>query len=417
MSKQRKTSDGRYVLQKGEYERKGQKGFMYKWRDAYGIQCSISALTLRELREKETEVKIGQLEGRLSSQQRKTVNDFYNLWLSQKRRTQIKQNVLSNYVYMYDRFVAKSRLGKMAVKDVKKSDVKKLYGDLLDKGLAVSTIDNGVHTVLHQVFQVAVDDDVIRKNPSDGVMKEIKATVPKNDPKALTVEEQKRFLDFIKGTVWEPVFTTMLRTGMRVAEISALRWDDIDDKFIHVAQNFIYYRDNLTERHKGDLKMERRIQSTKTTAGDRLLPLNDELRRVLKIQKEEGRPNTDEIPSDVGVISGFVFANREGKCYNQNSLNRALKRIQAEANSEPNVVLLPNLHCHMLRKTYCTNLARADVPLVVASKLMGHSDIEVTARIYTEVQRDMAISADAKLQEYLESENSEHSEKIVKKSE
>ena len=130
---QRKTSDGRYVLQKGEYERTGERhGFMYRWRDAYGVQCSISDLTLSELRAKEKEVKVDQLEGKLSSQQRRTVNDFYNLWLSQKKRSKIKQNVLSNYMYMYDRFVAKSRLGKMAIKDVRKSDIKKLYGDLLD---------------------------------------------------------------------------------------------------------------------------------------------------------------------------------------------------------------------------------------------------------------------------------------------
>ena len=157
----RKTSDGRYVLKTGEYERKGkQKGFMFKWRDAYGVQCSVSALTLAELREKEKEVKIGKLEGKVASQQRKTVNDFYNIWYNAKRRTKIKPNVLSNYVYMYDRFVAKSFIGRKEIKNLKKSDVVRFYGDLIEKkGLAVSTVDNGVHTVLHQVIQVAVDDD------------------------------------------------------------------------------------------------------------------------------------------------------------------------------------------------------------------------------------------------------------------
>lgn len=413
----RKTSDGRYVLQKGEYERKGQKGFMYKWRDAYGVQCSVSALTLQELRVKEKEVKIGQLEGKVASQSRKTVNDFYAVWVQQKKRSAIKSNVLSNYIYMYDRFVAKSFIGKKQIASLKKSDVVKFYGDLIEKkGLALSTVDNGVHTVLHQVLKVAVDDDVIRKNPADGAMTDIKLNSKKKSPKALTPEEQDRFLEVIKGTQWECIFGFMLRTGLRVAEISALRWDDIDYEHdvVHIQQNFVYYRDQVTGKVKGDKMMERKVQSTKSTAGDRLLPLNAEMERLLELYKEIGNKNIDVVQSDEGEVSGFIFATRDGRCYNQGSLNRALKRIVAEANATPNEVLLPDLHCHMLRKTYVTNLARAGVPLVVAAKLAGHSarDLETTASIYTEVQKDMAMSADAQLQAYLDSE---HSEKIANK--
>ena len=413
----RKTSDGRYVLKTGEYERKGkQKGFMFKWRDAYGVQCSVSALTLAELREKEKEVKIGKLEGKVASQQRKTVNDFYNIWYNAKRRTKIKPNVLSNYVYMYDRFVAKSFIGRKEIKNLKKSDVVRFYGDLIEKkGLAVSTVDNGVHTVLHQVIQVAVDDDVIRKNPTDEALKDIKLNNEKKGPKALTVEEQERFMEVIKDTVWEPIFGTMLYTGMRVAEVTALKPEDIDydNGVIRVKRNFVYYRDQITGKVKGDKLMERRIQSTKSTAGDRRLPLNDKLYDLLELQKKIGTKNTDVVQSADGPVSGFLFATRFGQCHHQGSLNKALKRIVKEANSEPNTVLLPNIHCHMLRKTYCTNLCRAGVPLAVAKKLMGHNDIRVTSEIYTEIQDDLAKSADEQLQAYLDSERCE---KIVNKS-
>ena len=412
----RKTSDGRYVLRTGEYERKGQKGFMYKWRDAYGVQCSVSALTLKELREKETEVKIGKLEGKVASQQRKTVNDYYNIWYHAKRRTKIKPNVLSNYVYMYDHFIAKSFIGRKELKNLKKSDVKRFYGDLIEKkGLAISTVDNGIHTILHQVIQVAVDDDIIRKNPADDAMTEILLNAESKSPKALTVEEQERFMEVIKGTVWEPIFGTLLYTGMRVAELTALKPEDIDyDKgIIYVKRNFVYYRDQITGKSKGDKLMERRIQSTKSNAGYRKLPLNDKLYDLFELQRKIGNKNTEVIMSNNGPVSGFMFATRFGQCHHQGSLNKALKRIVKEANTDPNAVLLPNMHCHMLRKTYCTNLCRAGVPLGIAQKLMGHKDIRVTSEIYTEIQDDIAKSADAQLQAYLDSERSE---KLVNKS-
>ena len=389
---------------------------MYKWRDAYGVQCSVSALTLKELREKETEVKIGKLEGKVASQQRKTVNDYYNIWYHAKRRTKIKPNVLSNYVYMYDHFIAKSFIGRKELKNLKKSDVKRFYGDLIEKkGLAISTVDNGIHTILHQVIQVAVDDDIIRKNPADDAMTEILLNAESKSPKALTVEEQERFMEVIKGTVWEPIFGTLLYTGMRVAELTALKPEDIDyDKgIIYVKRNFVYYRDQITGKSKGDKLMERRIQSTKSNAGYRKLPLNDKLYDLFELQRKIGNKNTEVIMSNNGPVSGFMFATRFGQCHHQGSLNKALKRIVKEANTDPNAVLLPNMHCHMLRKTYCTNLCRAGVPLGIAQKLMGHKDIRVTSEIYTEIQDDIAKSADAQLQAYLDSERSE---KLVNKS-
>lgn len=85
----RKTRDGRYVLRPGEYERKGQKGFIYKWRDDTGRQCSVSALTLKELRDKKEQVQKDRLDGLKRTRQRKTLNDYFEIWKKQKRQRQV----------------------------------------------------------------------------------------------------------------------------------------------------------------------------------------------------------------------------------------------------------------------------------------------------------------------------------------
>ena len=132
--------------------------------------------------------------------------------------------------------------GKRRIKDVRKSDVKAFYNYLADeRKLAIATIDN-VHTVLHQVLDIAVDDNYIRKNPSDKMLKELKLShnfdVEKR--KALTKPEQDLFLDYLRRTPqynhWYPVFAVMLGTGMRVGETVGLRWCDVDfeAKYINI---------------------------------------------------------------------------------------------------------------------------------------------------------------------------------------
>ena len=399
----RKTRDGRYVLRPGEYERKGQKGFIYKWRDDTGRQCSVSALTLKELRDKKEQVQKDRLDGLKRTRQRKTLNDYFEIW--KKQKSGLEANTYSNYVYMYERFVRDSVIGRKELKDLTKSDIKTFYKNLRDgkrkgrkqdsKPVAVNTLDV-LQNVLHQILDLAVEDDAIRRNVSDKALKELKAESPVEKKEALTLEEQARFMEVIKDTPWEPVFTLMLWTGMRVGEVTGLTWDDIDEAegIIHVRRTLVYYKDQDTG------KMERRINTTKTTAGFRDLPMNDIIREVLKKQKEIGIP----CKAEVDGVKGFIFATRFGDTQGQHTLNRALKRIVDTANADADAsVLLPRFSCHILRHTYDTNLIRAGVSHAVIMDLMGHKDVQMTLGTYASIQKDMKISADEALQAYLNS--------------
>ena len=149
---------------------------------------------------------------------------------------------------MYNNFV-RNVLGRMKIVSVKKTDVKKFYNTLADeKILKISTIDT-IHNILHQVFALAVDDNYIRINPTDNMLKELKQshnfTVEKK--KALTVPEQELFLDFLKNNSkynhWYPVFAVMLGTGMRVGEITGLRWNDVcfEENVVQIKRTLVYY--------------------------------------------------------------------------------------------------------------------------------------------------------------------------------
>lgn len=405
MAKTRKDTNGR-VLQKGEYQRKSGT-YEFKYRDSATFETmSISAPTLDALREAEKEALRGVYSGVKVGSIGLTVNNAFERWEAVKRG--LKATTRSNYVYMYKTYVW-GDLGKKKLKNVKKSDVKAFYNRLYDGGLKANTLDT-IQNVLHQVFDSAIDDGYILINPCDKALKELKAEDRNNRlanrthlDEVLDIAQQERFKSFMLDhetfNHWYPVFVVMMETGMRVAEFTGLIWDDIDftNNIIHVRRNHTYNPDPSTR------KSVHHISTTKTVAGFRDIPMRVDVQKALDVQKSLKIRCVDTIDG----VSGFIFANRDGHVYHQQPLNLALKRISRECNEESlqkGLPLLPShLHCHMLRKTFCTNLARAGVDMKSAMDLMGHSDVETTMGIYTKATKDMKKKAIITVDEYMKS--------------
>lgn len=117
-----------------------------------------------------------------------------------KNRRGLKDNTFQNYQYMYNQFVYPD-FGQSKVGLLKRSDVRRFYNMLLDeRGLKIATIDN-IHTVLHQVLNLAVEDDYLRKNPADYALKELKQArnLETEKRRALTLEEQNMFLNYFRN--------------------------------------------------------------------------------------------------------------------------------------------------------------------------------------------------------------------------
>lgn len=223
MAIERRKDNKKRVLKEGEYQRSNGT-FEYKWRDKIGKRHSIYAKTLEALRAKEEEVVRDSLEGIRTDRRDLTVNDFYDRWVELKRG--LKDSTFQNYKYMYTQFVAEG-FGKIKILKVKRSDVRAFYISLVDgKSLKIATVDN-IHTVLHQVLQLAVEDEYIRSNPSDNALTELKKSHNHDATKrrALTLDEQNLFEEYLQHKrleSWRPIFTVMLWTGMRVGEITGL---------------------------------------------------------------------------------------------------------------------------------------------------------------------------------------------------
>ena len=275
------------VLKDGECQRKnGTYDYRYVTRD--GKRHAIYAKTLKELREKEKQLVIDTDAGLKTTNKRKTVNDIYHLYVELKKG--VKDNTMRNYCYMYERFVAPD-FGKMRVCDLKKSDVRRFYNYLADeRNIKVRSIEN-IHTVLYQVLELAVEEGYLRTNVSANCVGDLKKSHNHEQTKkfALTMDEQLLFEHFLENSQqynhWQPIFIVMLYTGMRVGEVTGLRWNDIDfdNNVINVNHTLVYYDHRTSEGKKGCYF---NVNTPKTEAGNRQVPMLDFVREAFVMEKQ-----------------------------------------------------------------------------------------------------------------------------------
>ena len=392
--KQVRFDSNRVRLKKGETE-KASGGYEFRWTTREGKRKSIYAPTLDRLRELELELEIDKRDGIKADAHALTVNDCFRLWKELKRG--IKDSTFKNYIYMYEMFVMPT-FGKKRITQVQKSDVKRFYNSLVDnKILSISTVDN-IHNVLHQVFQIAVDDNYIRQNPTDKMLKELWIAhgheVEKR--KALTLSQQDLFLDFLKESPryrhWYPVFFIMLNTGMRVGELTGLRWRDVDleNGVISVNHTLVYYN------HQDELGTYFSINTPKTEAGVREIPMVAGVKEAFEMERAYQEELGITSQSRIDGYDDFIFVNRSGQVQHQGTLNKALKRIMRDCNDqvllehdyESDPVLLPNFSCHVLRHTFATRLCESGINIKVIQSVLGHCDISTTMDIYVDVMSE-----------------------------
>ena len=262
--------------------------------------------------------------------------------------------------------------------------------------------------MLHQVFDLAVDDNYIRNNPTDNMLKELKQShnFETEKRKALTIAEQKLFIGFWQKTLqynhWYPVFAVMLGTGLRVGEVVRLRWCDIDlDKgIIDINHTLVYYN------HGDNKGCSFSVNTPKTKAGERTIPMLEDVKKAFLMEKENQELSGVKCKAIVDCYTDFIFVNRYGDVQHQGTLNKAIRRIIRDCNDEvllkgeENPVLLPPFSCHSLRHTFTTGLCESGINVKVIQDVLGHADISTTMDIYCDVTRDLKQKEFTNLAEY-----------------
>lgn len=402
MTTKRKDNKGR-VLREGEGQRKN-GSYQYRWRDKAGRRHITYAKTLEKLREKQKRIFKNEVDGLQVTSSKMTLNDMYNIWEKIKRG--IKDNTLQNYKYMYEKYVMEE-LGDYPLFDLKKSDVRLFYINLVEKkDLEIRTLDT-IHTVLYQTLEIAVEEDRLRKNPSSNALTELKRNFKpiEKEKQALTIDEQKLFEEVVEkhkvAYRWYPAFMIMLNTGLRVGELTGLTWDDVDfeNNTISVNKTLVYYA------HE-DGKSRLRINTPKTKSSKRVVPMIEAVKEAFEKEKQLQKELKIKQNHSIDGITNFIFVNQHGNPVLQSILNKALRSAikdynkTQENNLNPN--LLPKITCHTFRHTFTTRQIEAGTNLKVLQDVLGHTDIRTTMNIYAEATDDLKQQEFEKYQSYID---------------
>ena len=406
MKKTRKDNKGR-VLRLGEYQRHD-KTYEYRYTDPFGKRRGIYADTLQELRKEEDKLLRDQLDGLdIYSGGEATVNFLFDRYI--KMKTNLRNSTLANYKYMYKKFVRDS-FGKKKIVEVKYSDVLQFYNHLItDCGLKIETVDN-VHSTLHPAFQLAVRDNIIRRNPTDGVMATIKKgrTRVKTTRHALTLEQQRTFMNYVAESPffcdWLPLFTVMLGTGCRVGELVGLRWEDLDfeNKLISINHSLTYYPQDGEDKKR---TCSFAVSLPKTEAGIRTIPMLPQVENALIDQKKQNSFD-GRVSETIDGMTDFIFLTGNNRVITPRQINDVIKRIvkacnEAEAKKAADenreAVVVPHFSNHYLRHTFCTRFCESEPNVKVVQSVMGHANISTTLDIYTDVTENKKSEAMMKL--------------------
>ena len=406
------------VLEKGEYQKESGV-YEYRYKDIHGKTRSIYSwrLTasdpqpkekapcepLRDMIQDINEDKHNNIDTFVAKTT--TLNDRFDIYIEGK--INLRRSTKQNYIYMYDKYV-RDTVGRMKMCDINYSIIQRLYNSMITKyGFKPNSME-ALHTVLNPIFDRAVWDNIIESNPCPKAMKQIRESEAwvKSKKSALTLEEQKTFMDFLRTSPeyqhWTNIMVVLLGTGMRIGECLGLTWQSC--KF---ETGEIIIDHTLNYRQDSDGHCQSYIEfAAKTVAGQRSVPMFDEVRVALldEKQRQEKAGTTGTV---IDGLSDWVFTNRYGTVFKPKSINAAITRIckaYNEAEREAAKVegrepfLLPHFTCHQLRHTFCTRLCEVEPRPKVVQAIMGHANFDTTMDVYAKVEERTKKEAARQLQ-------------------
>ena len=368
--------DGRYAYKYRDLN--GDFKFVYSWRLDKNDRTPPGRARDISLREKERQIQQDLFNKIVPNGGELTVLELVEKYLSLK--VNVRHNTLANYNFVRN-ILKEEEFGKLRIDKVKQSDAK---GWLIKMqkvdGRGYSTI-HSVRGVVRPAFEMALQDDLIRKNPFGFELAEVVI----NDSitrEAITRAQERAFLEFIQKDAcyckyYDGVYI-LFNTGLRVSEFCGLTFSDIDFKNRRIRV------DHQLQRTR---EMEYIIEDTKTKSGERFIPMSSEVmacfRRVMNNRKKPAKEPM------IDGRTGFLFLDKNEMPMVCLYWEHYFKHILSKYNSIYRVQL-PKITPHVCRHTFCTNMAKSGMNPKTLQYIMGHADISITLNTYTHVKFDDA---------------------------
>lgn len=350
-----------------------------------GKRYEVYAKCQKDLPEKKIE-KIQELKADKKDHDNPTLNEFYESF-TQRRQGRIQESTIRSQRIQYNamkdiRIMRGKSFGQMRIRDITPSDIEKVQKALQQRTeprpLRTLTINNYIDHLKH-VFNEAIRLDLIDKNPCRTVYSIPRTEKAARDTihRALTKEEITTFLVGAKerNSYYFPLFLFMLNTGVRIGEAGGITEDEIDQGKAHIVRT-------VARNEDGGYY----FQKPKTAAGKRNIPLNEDARKAIAMQREnlillglDKRPMKVVTP-DADPVKyprrPTMFCSPEGQLLRDYAVDREINRICK-------VKGIKRFTSHALRDTFATLYTESNpTEWKTLQKILGHKDADTTLNIY-----------------------------------
>jgi integrase len=318
-----------------------------------GKRRTVYAKTEREVRAKLRDLqREADKVGNLADPGRRTVNDLFDFWLN--NAPDLKPSTVSSYRLFLDTYV-RPAIGDMRLDRVTPNHLQNLYSDL------TPSVGEKVHRVLHRAFAVAVLWRWLATNPCDHVLKPAYKTQTK------TLWNHAELNTFLENTPdhWVyPLWVLLISTGCRLGEALALGWKDVGSDGASVTISRTLHR----------IDGEWVLDTAKTDSSSRTIVLPGVASTVLGQQKQQ-QATWQKAAGSAWEDWGLVFTGETGKPLFASTIQHTLKR-------ECERLGLPAVTPHGLRHLHASLLLDEGVPITAVSARLGHSNPQITMKIY-----------------------------------
>ena len=301
-----------------------------------------------------------------------TVAQYLHDWLQGKHALKPKtvalyQDLAANYLIPH--------LGGIRLLELRAAHLDAMYAAITvgksGRVLSPSTIRR-VHAVLRSALNTAVKRRLIPFSPAEHI--ELAPETPKR-PRPWGVTEARLFLDRVASDRLGPLYELMLSTGLRRGEAIGLRWQDVD-----LVSGALFVVQQITEVHGHAV-----VGAPKTRRGTRVVPIDP--RTVATLQRHRSTQDLERTASGPGWNGDdLVFTKEDGSPLRPEYATRHFLSLVTGMG-------LPRIRLHDLRHTHATLALSAGVDMKIVSDRLGHSQISVTADLYTQVTRGVARTA------------------------
>lgn len=352
-----------------------------------GTSIQLYGFDLKELKKEFEKAKEDVKSGIDKKLQNITLDEWFEEWFMRYKAPKIKKQSIKPMKTKYRTSFGK-RIGYMKVSEIRNMDIQDVLNWMQAEGKASSSQRDALSRV-RECLESAKHNKIISENPCFEISVPWENTT--KERRFLTEAEQNTFLSQVEDNWYKEMFYVMFLTGMRIGEVGALRWSDVDFE-----NKCIYIRHSLScEYSEGVKTLE--MSTPKTHNSYREIPFIgnvEEFFKEQKIKQEKLRKELGKRYRSVGEFSDLVFVTSMGSPVIRHTAEKEVKKIVKQINEEESFnsireqrepVVFETMSPHSIRHTFCSRCFEVGMEPKAVQKIMGHQHYSTTIEIYTHV--------------------------------